>query len=75
MNRGRNSPPVDVIPQPKGSGLALWRHRQSEDRKERLEALAKLREDAETVIRDGREFRLVRIPDRYEWTLTTEGGR
>ncbi len=67
MNRGRNSLPADVIPQPKGSGLALWRQRKAVDKKERMADLERLRENAETVLRDGREYRLLRIPDRYEW--------
>jgi hypothetical protein len=56
-----------TTPQPTGSGLATWRRRKAEEKKEFVAALDKLREEAVTVEREGREFRLIRIPDRYGW--------
>jgi hypothetical protein len=47
------------------SGLARWRERQAEEKARRMAELACYREDATVEERDGREFRVVRIPDSY----------
>ena len=47
------------------SGLATWRARQAEEKRLRMLELEHYRQFAETVVRDGREFLLVRVPDRY----------
>ena len=47
------------------SGLARWRERQAEEKRLRMLELAFYRRYATTEVRDGREFRVVRIPDRY----------
>lgn len=49
------------------SGLARFRQRQAEAKAERMAALEELRKDATTEVVDGREFRVVRIPDRYDF--------
>ena len=49
------------------AGLARWRAKQAEEKRLKMEELAFYRMYATTEIRDGREFTLVRIPDRYEW--------
>ena len=49
------------------SGLARWRAKQAEEKRLKMEELAFYRMYATTEIRDGREFTLVRIPDRYDW--------
>ena len=48
------------------SGLATWRARQAEEKRLRMLELEHYRQYAETVVRDGREFLLVRVPDRYD---------
>lgn len=52
---------------PQVNGLARWRQKQAEDKEERIKALDKLRESATTVTRDGQEFQVVTIPDKYVW--------
>jgi hypothetical protein len=47
-------------------GLATWRARQAEEKRLKMLELEHYRQFAETVERDGREFVLVRIPDRYD---------
>lgn len=56
-----------MTPQPHGSGLQGWRRRKAEEKALQVAELERLRQDAVTVVREGREFRLVRIPDRYGW--------
>lgn len=68
--RGRNSAPLPkpaVTPQPPGSGLKGWHHKKKVEKEAQVAELDKLREDAVTVVREGREFQLVTIPDRYWW--------
>jgi hypothetical protein len=49
------------------SGVAMWRARQAEEKARRMAELAELRENAATVERDGRTFKLVKIPDAYDF--------
>lgn len=51
--------------EPQLLGLALWRQRQAEERQRRLLELERYRADATTEERDGRTYRVVRLPDRY----------
>lgn len=48
------------------SGLATWRARQAEEKRLKLLELEHYRAYATTEIRDGREFKVVRIPDMYD---------
>lgn len=50
----------------KHNGLAEWRKRQAEERRLLLLELEHYRSYATTEERDGREFTVVRIPDRYD---------
>lgn len=50
----------------KHNGLAAWRERQKEERQLRLLELEHYRSYATTEVRDGQEFTLVKIPDRYD---------
>jgi hypothetical protein len=59
---------------PQTSGLALWRQRQAEERRLRLMELEHYRAYATTEIREGREFQVVRIPDRYTFK-PMQGGK
>lgn len=56
-----------LTPSAQQSGLARWREKQRLEREAKLVRLAELRLDATEEERDGRTFRLVRIPDRYEF--------
>ena len=49
------------------NGLAGWRQRQAEAKVLKMAELAEYRKNATVEVREGREFRVVRIPDRYEW--------
>lgn len=50
----------------KHNGLAAWRQRQADERRLRLLELEHYRSYATTEVRDGQEFTLVKIPDRYD---------
>lgn len=56
----------------KHNGLAAYRARQAEEKQRRLAELESYREHATTVERDGREFTLVRIPDKYDFERSVE---
>lgn len=49
------------------SGLARWRRRQAEEKRERMAVLRELRKAATVEEIDGRRFKVVRIPDGYGW--------
>lgn len=51
------------------NGLAAWRQSQAEERRLKLMELDHYRSYATTEIRDGQEFTVVKIPDRYDWTV------
>jgi len=51
------------------NGLAAWRERQRIERAYKLARLEELRRDAVEVERDGRVYRVVRIPDSYDFTV------
>lgn len=51
------------------NGLSAWRERQAEERRQRLEELERYRAEATTEVRDGQEFKVVRIPDRYDFSI------
>jgi hypothetical protein len=50
---------------PGSNGLATWRARQAEEKRLKMLELEHYRAYATTEVVDGREFVLVRIPDRY----------
>jgi len=50
------------------NGLARWRENQRLEREYKLARLEELRRDAVEVERDGRTWRVVRIPDVYDET-------
>jgi hypothetical protein len=52
---------------PKPNGLSTWRKRVAEDKEKKMEELEELRQTATTVKRDGQEFLVVTIPDKYTW--------
>ena len=50
--------------------MARWRRRVSEEEREAFEAMmSAAREKARTEIRDGREFTVLTLPDRYVTTV------
>ena len=51
------------------NGLAEWRRRQAEEKARKMAELALHREQATTEIRDGKKFKVVRLPDRYDFTV------
>ena len=53
----------------KYNGLTAWRERQAEARRLRLMELEHYRSYATTEVRDGQEFTVVKIPDRYDFTV------
>lgn len=57
----------ETVPSRPGNGLANWRRRLAEDKKKQVAELDRLRENAVTVVKDGQEFRVVTIPDKYAW--------
>lgn len=50
------------------NGLVEWRRRQAEEKARKMADLAEHRKQATTEIRDGREFRVLHLPDRYDFT-------
>lgn len=52
---------------PPVNGLTRWRERQAIEKAWRLAELERYRAEATTEVREGREFRVVRIPDKYEF--------
>jgi len=54
-------------PHPTGSGLATWRKRKAEEKAVIVRELDKLREQATVEVREGREFRVLKIPQRFRW--------
>ena len=48
------------------NGLANWRRRVAEEKAAKMAELEEHRKRGVIVERDGREFLLVRIPDRYD---------
>jgi hypothetical protein len=56
-----------AVASPQVNGLANWRKKQAEERERRIKELDILREDAVTIMRDGKEFVVVTIPDKYVW--------
>ena len=57
---------------PQQNGLAMWRAKQAEEKRLRLLELEHYRAYATTEVRDGREYRVVRIPDRYDFSQRSE---
>jgi hypothetical protein len=57
------------VSESKYNGLTAWRERQAEARRLRLLELEHYRSSATTEIRDGQEFTVVKIPDRYDFTV------
>jgi hypothetical protein len=53
-----------------GNGLTRWRQRKAEEKEAMVAELDVYRATATTEVRDGRTFRIVRIPDRYEFKRT-----
>jgi len=51
----------------KHNGLAGWRQRKAEERELRLLELEHYRSYATTEVRDGQEFTVLKIPDRYDF--------
>ena len=51
------------------NGLTAWRERQAEARRLRLMELEHYRSYATTEVREGQEFTVVKIPDRYDFTV------
>jgi hypothetical protein len=47
--------------------LKKWRDRLAAEKAEKMAELEQYRVDAITVIRDGKEFTVVTIPDKYDW--------
>lgn len=60
-HRSRTSPEAHA------SGLARWRAKQAEEKRLVMEELAFYRQYATTELRDGKEYTVVKIPDRYSW--------
>ena len=56
-----------TTPEARASGLKHFRQRKAEEKAARMAELAEYRKSATVVERDGREYVLVRIPDRYGW--------
>jgi len=52
--------------------LAEWRHRQAVEKERKMADLAEHRKKATTEIREGKKFRVVRLPDRYDFTVRLE---
>ena len=50
------------------NGLAEWRERQRLEKEQKMAELAEHRKHATTEVRDGRKFKVVRLPDRYDFT-------
>ena len=50
------------------SGLAKWRQNQAEDKRRRMAELKEYRRSATVEVVEGRRYKVVRIPDRYEFT-------
>ena len=50
------------------NGLAAWRQRLAEERQRKMDDLAEHRKSATVEVRDGKEFRVVRLPDRYDFS-------
>ena len=49
------------------NALALWRERQAIEKAWRVAELERLRAEATVEVHDGREFRVLRIPDMYDF--------
>lgn len=60
---------ADNQEQSRYNGLAGWRARQAEEKRLKLLELEHYRSYATIEVRDGREFTVVKIPDRYDWTV------
>jgi len=57
---------VTRVPRGDSRRIGAFRGRQSaEERRSRLEVLAAARSQAESVVLDGREYRVLRLEDRY----------
>ena len=54
-------------PAARTNGLASYRKRQAEEKRRRMAVLRELRKSATVEVRDGRKFKVVRIPDGYGW--------
>ena len=69
-HEGSTPTPQERAASPVGyNGLAEWRKRLAEEKQRKMEALAEHRKSATVEIRDGKEFRVVRLPDRYDFTV------
>jgi hypothetical protein len=56
---------TETVQTTRGNGLANWRKKVAEDKERRMAELDILRQDAVTIVRDGRQFTVVTIPDKY----------
>lgn len=54
------------------NGLTAWRERKRIEREWRLARLAELRQDATEEEREGKVYRVVRIPDSYDSRVRIE---
>lgn len=59
--------PIRVTSESSRSGLATRRARQAAEKRERLSELDRYRAYATTEVRDGRIYKVVRIPDLYDF--------
>lgn len=57
----------DEAKSPQVNGLVAYRARMAEARRVQIAELDRLRETAVTIMRDGKEFKVVTIPDKYAW--------
>lgn len=55
------------------NGLHVWRTKKKEERERVMAELEELRKNATIEVRDGREFKVLRIPDRYGSELLYKG--
>lgn len=51
----------------KTNAMAIYHEKQRKIKEEKKAELETLRKEAVTVTRDGQEFRVVTIPDKYTW--------